>query len=91
MVRSSLFGRRVHITGSIAADATAATTEEGARAREVVEALVKDLLRKGANFVIPVDAEKTRPDGLPICFDWLIWDTIHKLSLIHISEPTRPY
>lgn len=78
MARSSLFGRRIHITGSIAADASAATTQEVARAREVVEVLVKDLLRKGASFVIPVDAEKTRPDGLPICFDWLIWDTIQK-------------
>jgi hypothetical protein len=78
MARSSLFGRRIHITGSIAADATAATAEEVARAREVVEVLVKDLLRKGASFVIPVDAEKTRSDGLPICFDWLIWDTIQK-------------
>ena len=28
MARSSLFGRRIHITGSIAADASAATTEE---------------------------------------------------------------
>ena len=78
MARSSLFGRRIHITGSIAADASVATTEEVARAREVVEVLVKDLLRKGASFVIPVDAEKTRSDGLPICFDWLIWDTIQK-------------
>ncbi|WP_423174501.1 hypothetical protein [Stenotrophomonas maltophilia] len=78
MARSSLFGRRIHITGSIAADASVATTEEVARAREVVEVLVKDLLRKGASFVVPVDAEKTRSDGLPICFDWLIWDTIQK-------------
>lgn len=78
MARSLLFGRRIHITGSIAVDASAATTQEVARAREVVEVLVKDLLRKGASFVIPVDAEKTRPDGVPICFDWLIWDTIQK-------------
>ena len=78
MARSALFGRRIHITGSIAADASAATTEEVARARGFVEVLVKDLLRKGASFVIPVDAEKARSDGLPICFDWLIWDAIHK-------------
>lgn len=78
MARSALFGRRIHITGSIAVDASTATVQEVARAREVVEVLVKDLLRKGACFVIPVDAEKTRSDSLPICFDWLIWDTIHK-------------
>lgn len=78
MARSSLFGRRIHITGSIATDAATATVGEVTRAREIVEALVKDLIRKGASFVIPVDAEKTRPDGLAICFDWLIWDAIHK-------------
>ena len=41
--------------------------------------MVKELLRKGATFVVPVDAEKFREsDGLPICFDWLVWDTIEK-------------
>lgn len=84
MARSSLFGRRIHITGSIAADDSAATMQEVARAREVVEVLVKDLLRKGAGFVIPVDAERARSDGLPICFDWLIWDAIQK------NQHTRP-
>jgi hypothetical protein len=78
MARSSLFGRRIHITGSIATDLEAASAEEVHRARELVESLVKELLRKGATFVIPVDAEKLRSDGLPICFDWLVWDTIRK-------------
>jgi hypothetical protein len=41
--------------------------------------LTKELVEKGATFVIPVDAEKTRPiDNLPICFDWLVWETIEK-------------
>lgn len=78
MARSPLFGRRIHISGSIVADVATAAPEEVRRARQFVEALVEDLLRKGANFVIPVDAEKTRTDGLPICFDWLIWETIYK-------------
>lgn len=78
MARSSLFGRRIHITGSVAVDASTASAEEVTRARKLVEMLVKDLLGKGASFVIPVDAEKARPDGLPICFDWLIWETIQK-------------
>lgn len=78
MARSSLFGRRVHITGSIADGDTLVNPLVVARARNVVEELIKALLRKGATFVIPVDAEKTRLDGLPICFDWLIWETIHK-------------
>jgi hypothetical protein len=73
-----MFGRRVHIAGSIGADASLATPDEVRRAREFVQMLVLELLRAGATFVIPVDAEKTRDDGLPICFDWLVWDTIHK-------------
>lgn len=77
MSRSALFGRRIHITGSIVDDINVATTTEVARAREFVRALVLDLLSKGATFVIPVDAEKTRADGEPICFDWLVWDTVH--------------
>lgn len=37
-----------------------------------------ELIQRGAVFVIPVDAEKLRPDdNLPICFDWLVWQTIH--------------
>jgi len=84
MARSSLFGRRIHITGSIDVDVATATSIEVTRAREMVASLVKELLRKGATFVIPVDAEKLREDGLPICFDWLIWDTIHK------NQHTRP-
>jgi len=79
MAKSPLFGRRIHIAGSISNDVTVASTEEVGRARELVEMLVKDLLQKGATFVIPVDDEKLRPlDNLPICFDWLMWDTIHK-------------
>jgi hypothetical protein len=79
MSRSSLFGRRIHISGSISTDAAAAPAAEVAEAREFVAMLVEDLMGHGATFVIPVDAEKTRPvDGLPICFDWLIWDAIQK-------------
>ena len=77
MPRSALFGRRIHITGSIVEDANIATAAEVTRAREFVKALVLDLLGKGATFVIPVDAEKNRADGQPICFDWLVWEAIH--------------
>ncbi|MBU9478027.1 hypothetical protein [Burkholderia multivorans] len=78
MARSALFGRRVHITGSISGDLALASADEVRRARAIVESLVKELIRKGATFVIPVDAEKLREDGLPICFDWLVWETVHK-------------
>ncbi|HQY22299.1 MAG TPA: hypothetical protein PK389_00880 [Gammaproteobacteria bacterium] len=79
MERSPLFGRRIHIVGSIPKEEKYALAEEVERARQLVETLVKELLRKGATFVVPVDAEKFREsDGLPICFDWLVWDTIEK-------------
>lgn len=90
MAKSPLFGRRIHIAGSVPDDLAASPTIEVKRAREVVQGLVKELLRRGATFVVPVDAEKVRPsDGLPICFDWLVWQTIHA-NLVHrpASAPT---
>lgn len=78
MARSTLFGRRIHISGSIPDDVNGASADEVRRARDLVEILVKELLRKGATFVIPVDAEKLRSDDLPLCFDWLIWNAIYK-------------
>ena len=58
MSQSPLFGRRIHITGSVNKDSNIATSAEVQRARSIVELLVKTLMRKGATFVIPVDAEK---------------------------------
>lgn len=77
MRRSPLFGRRIHIAGSVPDDLTVASTSNVDQARELVVGLVRELVRKGANFVVPVDAEKQRAsDGKPVCFDWLVWDTI---------------
>lgn len=77
MVRSPLFGRRVHISGSIVDDTAIASTVDVEAARELVAGLVKALVKRGANFVVPVDAEPVRAaDGMPICFDWLVWKTI---------------
>jgi TIR- and PNP-associating SLOG family len=77
MARSPLFGRRIHIAGSIAEDTAVAAAGDVEQARELISALVKELIKHGANFVIPVDAEPVRKsDGLPICFDWLVWKTI---------------
>ncbi len=74
---SPLFGRRVHIAGSIAEDPAVATPEAVDQARGLVALLVKDLVKCGANFVVSVDAEPTREsDGQPICFDWLVWKTL---------------
>jgi len=78
MPRSSLLGRRIHIAGSIATDPAVASTADVEGARVLVQGLVQELVRRGATFVLPVDAEKPRPgDGQPICFDWLIWQTLH--------------
>ncbi len=79
MVNSLLFGRRIHISGSISEDINIASGKNVRQARELVEGLVQELVEKGATFVVPVDAEKIRPsDNMPICFDWLIWETIKK-------------
>lgn len=91
MPRSPLFGRRIHISGSIVDDAVIAPADEVQAARDLVAALVKELIKRGANFVIPVDAEPRRKvDGLPICFDWLIWKTIKDnltLRPTHVPGP----
>lgn len=58
MPRSPLFGRRIHISGSIAADLSVAATADVSQTREFVRGLVRELVAKGATFVLPVDAEK---------------------------------
>src|SRR5258708_5125501 len=75
--RFPLFGRRIHFSGSIAAHPAVATLEDVNHARDLVAALTRELLSLGATFVLPVDDEKLRADNQPICFDWLIWQTIH--------------
>lgn len=78
MAKSPLFGRRIHIAGSISTELSVAPLAEVEETRELVQGLVRELAQRGATFVLPVDAEKTRPnDGMPICFDWLIWQTLH--------------
>lgn len=77
MPRSPLFGRRIHIAGSISQDPSIATPSAVEAARELVVGTVKALMRLGATFVVPVDRDPTRAgDDLPICFDWLVWQTI---------------
>lgn len=77
MARSPLFGRRIHISGSVVNDLMIAPTADVGAARELIAFLVKELVKRGANFVIPVDAEpKRKVDGLPVCFDWLVWKTV---------------
>lgn len=85
MPEPKLYGRRIQIAGSINSDLDIASTKDVTQARDLIERLVKGLLKQGANFVIPVDAEPTRQsDGQPICFDWLIWQTIRD------NLPLRP-
>lgn len=74
-----MFRRRVHIAGSISCCQQVASAEAVNKARSFVEELVKELITRGASFVLPVDDEKTRPgDGLPFCFDWLVWKTLYE-------------
>jgi len=76
MARSPLLGRRIHIAGSISKDPAVATPDDVTKARELVFGLVRALMKLGATFVVPVDAEPKRGDGQPTCFDWLVWQTI---------------
>jgi hypothetical protein len=77
MARSSLFGRRIHIAGAVVEDVAVASADGVSAARDLVTSLVRELVKRGANFVVPVDAEPLRQaDGQPICFDWLIWKAI---------------
>ncbi len=91
MALSSLHGRRIHIAGSIAKDPSIASAEEVKLARDFVQKLVIELMKAGATFVVPVDAEKPRDsDGLPICFDWLIWETIFENLTDRPSKAVNP-
>jgi TIR- and PNP-associating SLOG family len=76
--KSPLFGRRIHFSGSVSSDLAVATTDDVKQARDLIQTLSRELVSRGATFVLPVDSEKPRAgDNLPICFDWLIWQTLH--------------
>ena len=78
MPQMFLAGRRIHIAGSIPSELQHGSTEEVERARAYVKQLVSKLVRKGATFVVPIDAEKTREcDGKEICFDWTVWQALY--------------
>ena len=49
MMISAVFGRRIHIAGSLPEEAVAGTAE-AERARQFVQQLVKELMKKGATF-----------------------------------------
>jgi hypothetical protein len=85
-------GRRVHISGSISKDKAIASPEAVLAAREFITTLVKELIRRGATFVVPIDSLPVREaDGQPICFDWLILETIAaNLALRPAPSGTTP-
>lgn len=89
MPKSPLFGRRIHISGSIDKDPALASPAAAAKSCEFITDLVKELVKLGANFVIPVDGDLKRDaDDAPICFDWVIWKAIHdSLSLRPANVP----
>jgi TIR- and PNP-associating SLOG family len=91
MVRSPLFGRRIHIAGSVDPDPSVADPAEVEAARELVKLLTAELVARGATFVLPVDRDNVRPaDGLPICFDWLVWETLDANLLRRPSGASEP-
>ena len=90
MSRSPLFGRRVHVAGSISKSSDEANGADVEAARTFVAALVVELLRDGAAFVVPIDKEPTREDGQPICFDWLVLETIHNHLIVRPKHTVIP-
>ena len=66
-----------------------ASADVVALTRTFVKNLVLKLLREGCTFVVPVDANPVRPaDNLPICFDWLIWETVS--ANLHLRPADAP-
>lgn len=91
MAKSPLFGRRIHISGSISTDTTVATIENVEATRSLIRKLVEKLVTAGATFVVPVDAEKKRDtDDCPICFDWLVLRSIKDCILRRPSGAPSP-
>ncbi len=91
MARSPLFARRIHISGSVSLDPAVASTADVTQARELLQGLVRELVAKGATFVLPVDGERKRPaDDMPICFDWLGWETISKSLTRRPADAPNP-
>lgn len=87
MPKSPLFGRRIHITGRISEEIEHASGGNVELARNFVASLVKALVKLGANFVVPVDKEPIRSvDGNPICFDWLVWETLDQNQILRPSD-----
>lgn len=91
MPRSPLFGRRIHISGSVSKDASVATVEAIESARRMVESLVPELVKRGANFVVPVDCEPRREDGQLICFDWLVWKALEASLSMRPNGASGPW
>lgn len=90
MARSPLFGRRIHISGSIPLETEHSSKDAVEAARELVRSLTAELVARGATFVIPVDKEPVRAtDGMPICFDWLVWQTLR--DNLHRRPSGAPY
>lgn len=92
MSRSSLFGRRIHIAGSVSESMSVAPSAEVRKTRELVALLVAGLVERGTTFVVPVDDEKKRSgDNLPICFDWLVWKVLDERMDDRPPEAPTPY
>lgn len=90
MPRSPLWGRRIHIAGSVHPDPAIASQSDVTAALELLDGLVRRLVASGASFVVPVDAEKFHPDGRPICFDWPVWATLHQSLVRRPRDAASP-
>lgn len=89
MSKSTLFGRRIHIAGSVSKCSSVAAADVK-ETRDFLDLLVAELVKRGATFVVPVDTENVRADGLPICFDWLVWKVLDRCVDRRPSNAVEP-
>jgi len=81
-----LLNRRVHLAGSIPKEAVDVSASDIQDARMYVAMLVERLIRDGATFVVPVDADPIRADGQPMLFDWLVLQSIRQHAHLRPTE-----
>lgn len=81
----ALLNRRIHIAGSVDPSPDVASADAIEDARSYLKTLVREMIKAGATFVVPVDANPVREDGQPRLFDWLILQTIKDNA--HLRPP----
>ena len=90
MAKSPLFGRRIHIAGSINRGSAIAATADVDQARELVAGLVAELVKRGAKSSFPSMRRNCGPAMTADLLDWLVWQDVQdNLASPRMSGPAR--